>query len=85
MSDLEIFRSVLRYEMVLHKLRMKYDPPNEIDFEYTEQDIQKTAYSVMIFHRSMLRKDNDSKKDTLKQLRSLLKIKIEATREKHVV
>ena len=77
MGDLEIFRSVLKYEMILHKIKMKYDPPNEKDMEYTERDILATGYNIMLFHKSMLHKDNHSKRDFLKMLRNLVRIKIQ--------
>ena len=81
MGDLEVFRCVLKYEMILHKLKMKYDKPNEVDLEYTENDMLKTSYNIMIFHRGMLNKDNTLKKDFLKMIRNLTKVKIRAIKK----
>ncbi len=82
MDDLGIFRSLLKYEMTLHKIKMKYDSPDNEEKNYTSHDLYTTAYNVMVFHRSMMRKDNSGKKDFLKMMRDLLKIKIRAIKKR---
>ena len=82
MGDLEIFRSLLKYEMILHKLKMKYDPPDNVEKDYTSHDLYTGNYNIMMFHRSMIRKDNSGKRDFLKMMRDLLKIKIRAIKKR---
>ena len=82
MDDLQIFRSLLKYEMILHKLKMKYDPPENEEKNYTSHDLYTGNYNVMVFHRSMIRKDNIGKKDFLKMMRDLVKIKIRAIKKR---
>ena len=82
MDDLGIFRSLLKYEMTLHKIKMKYDSPDNEEKNYTSHDLYTGNYNVMVFHRSMLRKDNDSKKEFLRMMRNLVKIKIRAIKKR---
>ncbi len=82
MGDLEIFRSFLKYEMLLHKIKMKHDPPDNVEKDYTSHDLYTANYNIMMFHRSMLRKDNSEKKDFLKMMRNLVKIKIRAIKKR---
>ncbi len=82
MGDLEIFRSLLKYEMILHKIKMKYDSPDSVEKDYTSHDMYTANYNIMMFHRSMLRKDNSGKKDYLKMMRNLVKIKIKGIKKR---
>lgn len=84
MDEMGIFRSILKYEMLLHKIRVKFNPPDDVEKFYSEKDMMTAVYNVMVFHRNMMRKGLNGKSEYLKMYRNLIKIKIRGVKGRNV-